>query len=218
MDQNKIAYWVKRWDDNNTGWHRSEAHINLVQYFDKLTNGKANVAVYFPMCGKTLDMMWVYEQGHSVVGVDIAEKSVKEFFAENRVEYEVTESKTNKLYQSKDGKIKIYIADIFKFTSDICGKFESVWDRAAMNALDAEDRKRYRECTKGLLAPDFSILLALMQHDEPTGPPYNIPTEEVMEAFSDMCDVTVLTVREDIGLSLGPKKMKETTLLLRPKK
>ena len=36
-----------------------------------------------PLCGKSLDMKWLAEQGHSVVGIDIVELAAQQFFTEN---------------------------------------------------------------------------------------------------------------------------------------
>ena len=35
-------------------------------------------AVLVPLCGKSLDLVWLAEQGHAVIGVELAEAFVKE--------------------------------------------------------------------------------------------------------------------------------------------
>ena len=36
-----------------------------------------------PLCGKSLDMVWLAAQGHEVLGVELAPLAVEQFFAEN---------------------------------------------------------------------------------------------------------------------------------------
>ena len=38
---------------------RDEVHNFLVKYIDKLTDGKAKTRVFVPLCGKSLDMLWL---------------------------------------------------------------------------------------------------------------------------------------------------------------
>ena len=59
----KIDYWQDRWSTGKTGWHNpNSVNKNLEKQFDKLTAGRKDLTFLFPLCGKTIDMLWVYKQ------------------------------------------------------------------------------------------------------------------------------------------------------------
>ncbi|MPC79199.1 Thiopurine S-methyltransferase [Portunus trituberculatus] len=51
----------------------------LVTYINELLPSEP-ARVLVPLCGKSPDMRWLYDRGNTVVGVEGAEKPVKEFF------------------------------------------------------------------------------------------------------------------------------------------
>ncbi|XP_052824209.1 probable thiopurine S-methyltransferase isoform X2 [Octopus bimaculoides] len=129
-------YWINRWNTGKIRFHREEMHI-------------------------------LADKGHNVVGVDIAEQAFQEFFTDQNLEYTVEELKDNtgKLFTSKDGKIKLYCMDIFKFSKDFEGQFNAIWDRGAFAAIIPKTRERYAQVIKGLLSPDCHYMIATMQYD-----------------------------------------------------
>ncbi len=60
----------------------------------------------------------LYDQGHTVVGVECAEQALQEFFQENDMEVvvEPVEKIEGKVYKSGNGRIRLYCCDFFKFT------------------------------------------------------------------------------------------------------
>ena len=44
-----------------------------------------------------------------------------------------------------DGRLKIFHSDLFSIDSEICGKFDAIWDRGSLVAIYHQDRKRYNE-------------------------------------------------------------------------
>ena len=53
------------------------------------------LSVFVPLCGKTLDMVWLCQQGHTVVGCELSEIAALDFFKENSIPYETRESSMN---------------------------------------------------------------------------------------------------------------------------
>ncbi|XP_059139244.1 thiopurine S-methyltransferase-like [Physella acuta] len=107
----------------------------LSKHFTKLIpDGQAN-NVSFPLCGKAVAMSWLASQGYNIVGV-YGRKHWRSFFTDRGMEYSVEDINHNghnfKLFQSKDGKIRLLCTDIFNFTPDIEGTFDAVWDRGAL--------------------------------------------------------------------------------------
>ncbi|KAK3532522.1 hypothetical protein QTP86_018510 [Hemibagrus guttatus] len=54
---------------------------------DKVLCGRQQVRFFFPLCGKAVDMKWLADMGHVIVGVEISEKAIKQFFEEHSLEY-----------------------------------------------------------------------------------------------------------------------------------
>lgn len=86
----------------------------LEKYQDKLLNGRSSVKLMFPFCGKVIDMKYFWENGHNVYGIDCAPEAIKDFYAEQKIEYdtkEVTPGTT--LYSSKDGRLNLFNSNFY---------------------------------------------------------------------------------------------------------
>ncbi len=74
-------FWKQRWENNQTGFHLDEVNPFLPRFWSQLhlpEKGK----VFVPLCGKSLDLLWLREQGHDVCGVELSPLAVQQFFAE----------------------------------------------------------------------------------------------------------------------------------------
>ncbi|XP_023244013.1 thiopurine S-methyltransferase-like [Centruroides sculpturatus] len=140
-----LEKWVEKWEANKIPWHRTINNRFLLNYYDKLINGRSSIQIFFPMCGKSIDMKWLYDKGHKIVGVEYCEKAIKDFYEEQGLQYEVenVESVKGKLFKTSDDNIKIFCCDIFLFNKEYAGLMDAVWDRGAFEAVEKEDRKRY---------------------------------------------------------------------------
>ncbi|XP_077523641.1 thiopurine S-methyltransferase-like isoform X2 [Amblyomma americanum] len=168
-------------------------------YLHKIENHFMNVGkqlrVFFPFCGKMKEMKWFYDHGHQVVGVEIAEKPVRDFFHENNLPVveshcSATESKN---FQSLDGRLIVYCTDIFAFLSSQPPPMDVVWDRASLCIMASQkERLRYVELMKSVLAPGYMYILTTFRHDNSsfTGPPHNVADSDVMELFGDIATLT----------------------------
>ena len=86
--------------------------------------------VLFPLCGASVDLAWLYRQGHTVVGVEGTWKAVEKLFADANIEYDVTQldTKTWK-FMSTDTRLTVFVADMFLVTQQLVGSFDAVFDR-----------------------------------------------------------------------------------------
>lgn len=162
-------YWKKRWEKNDISWQRHEVHKFLVKYIDKLTDGRAKTRVFVPLCGKSLDMLWLADQGHDVVGVEISLLAIHSFFEENGLTFLKKQVKLAALidpvdvYECVQKQITIFCCDVFSLSEeDTGGRFDAIWDRASLSAIQPAfgDRgKRYTKKMRSLLADDGNCLL-----------------------------------------------------------
>ena len=59
-------FWQARWAENQIGFHQRETNPYLERYWLRLQL-PAGCKVLVPLCGKTLDMLWLAGQGHRVL-------------------------------------------------------------------------------------------------------------------------------------------------------
>jgi thiopurine S-methyltransferase len=178
-------YWKSEWEKRSLGFHKDERHPMLIKHHQILFGNKQKCKVFFPLCGKAVDMAWFASMGHQVVGVDLVQTAFEEFFNENKIEYLVKDIDDYKVYESKDASIRLYLGDFFKFSSKYEGLFDAVWDRGSLVAIQPSDRERYAELMLSLLALDCNYLLDTFDYDptEWPGPPHYISEELVFKLY-----------------------------------
>ena len=164
--------WLDRWREGRTGWHEPAGNRNLQAHWR--WSGKR---VLVPMCGKTVDLLWLEEQGNEVVGVELSEIAVLAFFEENDLTFERVDGSLPG-YHAVDRRISLYCGDYFSFTE---GPFDAHYDRGALIALHAKLRSRYAKHTSSLLDENARQLVITVEYDQNVcdGPPYSLVSEEV---------------------------------------
>ncbi|BFZ16998.1 hypothetical protein BsWGS_20037 [Bradybaena similaris] len=201
-----IAHWKDRWDAGQIGFHRTYVNPVLQRNIDKLIpEGRAN-AVFFPLCGKSLDMKWMADRGLVVVGVEGVQLAIEQFFQEQHLESVVEDipgmGNGAKVYKSKDGRIRLYQCDIFSFTKDLEGTIDCVVDKNSLIALPRKNVPRYVQVIKDLLSPGGRILLDVVEYElslmegveGPNRPPPPFPMyeEELKTLYGSECSVEFL--------------------------
>jgi thiopurine S-methyltransferase len=58
-------FWLERWERQEIGFHQNEVNPHLLQHWQEL-NLEGNKGVFVPLCGKSLDLLWLREQGHAM--------------------------------------------------------------------------------------------------------------------------------------------------------
>ena len=94
------------------------------------------------------------EKNVEVVGAEFSSLAATQFFEENNIKYEINElSPNSSLLKSVDEKHKISIfrGDFFEFPNEKFSNFDFIWDRAAMVAINPEDRQKYAKKIWSLL-------------------------------------------------------------------
>ena len=184
-------FWLQRWQDGDIGWHHQEINAHLLAHW--LTLGvERDSRVFVPMCGKTRDMAWLELQGHSILGVEISEIAVEQFFAEQGLTPEHTSSEPFQSYQAEN--FELLCGDLFQLRPDHIRGISAVYDRASLVALDARYRQAYAKLLADLLPANCRVLLVAMDYpqDEMQGPPYSVPEDEVKDLFAGDFRITHL--------------------------
>ncbi|KAM3858685.1 putative thiopurine S-methyltransferase [Diretmus argenteus] len=221
-----LGEWEERWRDDRIGFHLPHVHKMLEDNIDKVLVGRTGVRFFFPLCGKAVDMKWLADMGHSVVGVEIAEKAIRQFFEDSGVTYSeepVAAVPGAKLYKSSEGNISVYQCDLYSFSRTIEGQFGAIWDRGSLVAINPRDREKYASLITSLMAKDCRYLLdtLLYNPEQYKGPPFFVPDEQVHSLFGDSCAIerlrSVDVALTDRHRSWGLDSLTENLHLITPK-
>ena len=77
-------FWQSRWQEGRIGFNQSAVNPLLIKYWPELQLPVGSRA-FVPLCGKSIDMLWLAAQGYAVVGVELVESAVQAFFAEQNI-------------------------------------------------------------------------------------------------------------------------------------
>lgn len=189
------ADWLERWQEGRTPFHLDQVNPWLLQFQDRLALSRG-MRVLVPLCGKSLDMSHLAGLGARITGVDLAEKALLEFAREQGLEMErETRGEMVKLHADP---FTLLAGDFFSLPDDQLGRFDAIWDRAALIALPGSIRPAYAKRLLSLLEPGGRLLLVNLEYDEACmeGPPFNVPLEEVETLFKAAASFQVLAEKE----------------------
>jgi len=177
-------FWHERWAANQIGFHQREINGHLQRHWHGLGLPSGS-RILVPMCGKSLDMLWLREQGHAVAGVEISALAVAAFFRENRLTPEIREEAGYSRW-SYDA-MAIYCGDFFRLNTAALGTLDGCYDRAALVAMPDTLRPRYAGHLASLLSSAGRVLLVTMEYrqSEMNGPPFSVPDREVERLFTE---------------------------------
>jgi thiopurine S-methyltransferase len=190
-------FWLERWRDGRTHFHQDRVLPLLQKYWPTLGLPPAS-RVLVPLCGKSLDMLWLAAQGHRVLGVELSEIAAQQFFDENGLQPAVRHSGHGVHYVA--GDIEIICGDIFALDAAAFAECIGVYDRAALIALPSEMRSRYVEHVYARhLAPwHYKGLLITLDYaqDKMNGPPFSVGDAEVQSLFESHASAAVIDRRD----------------------
>jgi thiopurine S-methyltransferase len=176
-------FWHDRWRTAQTGFHRSSVDDNLIQHWRDLSLPKA-ARVLVPLCGKSLDLLWLRDQGHPVVGIELSDIALQAFFIENGVAAHRRTLPHFDLYGAEN--LECFRGDLFELTPERLGKVAAVYDRASLVSWAPEQRGRYVEHLRALTATGTETLLITLEYAqaEMKGPPFSVDSAEVHRLYS----------------------------------
>ncbi|RFF26877.1 MULTISPECIES: thiopurine S-methyltransferase [unclassified Wenzhouxiangella] len=171
-------FWRERWNRGEIGFHQSDIHWALKRHWDEIADVHAG-RVLAPLCGKSLDLRWLAENGHEVTGIELSAKAVKEFFEEWGKQ--PTQSAVAELTYWRAGGVELVEGDFFAYATN--EPFDLFYDRAALIALPHDMRPAYLDHLRTLLTDKARGLLVTFEYDqtEMDGPPFAVLEDELTD-------------------------------------
>ena len=188
-------FWQKRWALNQIGFHQADVNPYLQRYWPQLALAD-DARVLVPLCGKSLDLAWLAGQGYRVLGVELSEKAVEDFFAEHQLTPRVIERGAFKVYEA--GSIALWCGDFFALGAADVAHCAALYDRAALIALPPAMRERYVAHLMEILPRACVGLLVTLDYDQAQldGPPFAVTDREVQALLGARWPLQVLEVRD----------------------
>lgn len=194
------AFWHQRWDEGRIGFHQDDVHPALPLYWQGVTESERSDGpgvVFVPLCGKSNDMVWLAQEGWQVIGVELSEKAIQDFFAAQNLTPERWEV-ADQLYCYQAGDYQLYCGDIFHLHRQHLMSVTAVYDRASLVALPQAKRHRYAFHLAQMLSPGVQMLLVSLEHSKPSGPPFSVEATEVDWLFGANFEIQLLArLKED---------------------
>jgi thiopurine S-methyltransferase len=196
-------FWHDRWTLNEIGFHQADVHPLLVQYWPQFV--KTSEQVFVPLCGKSLDMLWLRQQGHSILGIELSPIAVSSFFAENGLVPTIHQRDTVEFY-SHNG-IEIACGDFFNLQKSHMEQVSVVYDRAALIALPEALQTRYANHLLAILPHRPPIFLITLEYNpsEMAGPPFSTTSQTVEKLFGQTYQITLLSENDVLDDNIGLK-------------
>lgn len=188
-------FWLQRWQENRIGFHQSQINVHLETYWPRL-GIPPGATVFVPLCGKSLDMLWLAGQGYRVLGVELSPLAAEAFFEENGLTPEIESQSAFRRYRC--GEIEILCGDFFNLQDKDLAQVSAVYDRASLIALPPDMRTRYASKLHSLLPGRQPILLITLDYpqEERQGPPFAVGDAEVRELYAGRWQIKKIASRD----------------------
>lgn len=175
----EAKFWFDSWDKGGfyTSFHRCDIHPFVLTYFTPSElRGKT---VLVPLCGKSLDMVYLAAFADKVIGVELVEKAIIEFFEENKLSYHQPDEDT---YVA--GNITLLRKDFMALTPEDLGPIDWVYDRASLVALPLDMRQEYLRAIDRLTdVGTQSLVITLEYFPLINSAPFSITAQEMDDYY-----------------------------------
>ncbi len=208
----KEEFWLDVWRNNDIGFDQKTANPLLVKHMIVL-NLSVGDCVFVPLCGKSIDMIWLLKQGYKVIGVELSEDAIEQLFDALKVKPRICSDRSFKRYSAYN--IEILVGDFFALTDDILGPVDAIYDRACLVALPLDMRTRYVRHIKQICASTPQLLVTFdYDQKQQAGPPFSITEDEVNNHYARSHQVALLEqVEVEGGLKGGCQAVEQIWLI-----
>lgn len=187
-------FWLEAWENNHIAFHQPEINPYLKKYWPTLGLNSEDV-VFVPLSGKSKDMVWLAERGHRVVGVELSELAVSDFFVENNIQPKIDEVAGFKRYRG--GLFTLLVGDFFDLNDEVLGRPRGVYDRAALVALPPDKRPLYAQKMGDMIPAESEMFLVSFVYEQKLmdGPPFAVHQAEVEMLYKERFNISLLQNR-----------------------
>lgn len=209
----EISFWHERWEKGEIGFHLPKVNPLLIRWWPAL-NGATGEPVWVPLCGKSLDMIWLQQHGHPVTAVELSRQALLDFAVEQNLDLLWRAEQPMEVAEAPG--LTLLCGDYFAVTAAQLAQIRLVYDRAALVALPAPMRERYVAHMRERLPAGWGMLLLTFDYpqEQRPGPPFSVSDAEVRRLFQG-CTIEVLSEEQVIDRHPGFRQQGLTSMIER---
>lgn len=155
--------WQQCWRDRAIGFHQAAVNPLLIRLWPTLGLA-ASDRIFVPLCGKSRDLLWLHQQGHEVIGVELSPIAFRAFFKESRLQ--PARHRQGAFTRWRSGRLAIHCGDFFDLCAADLGDVKAIYDRASLTALPEGLRAAYLAHLRAIVPADCRILLLTTEDAE----------------------------------------------------
>jgi thiopurine S-methyltransferase len=210
----EAEFWRQKWREDRQGWRQLEANPMLVRNLGALRLS-VGARIFVPLCGDSVDVLWLLNRGFRVVGAELVEDAVRRLFEGPEGEPDISEAGRLKNFAGE--RLEVFVGDLFDLGNEALGPVDAVYDRAALVALPPETRAAYAAHVARITAKARQLLIAF-DYDQfvMAGPPFSVSETEVRALYEGGFSVDGLESAEVTGGLKGFCPATETAWRLTP--
>ncbi len=177
----EASFWFKSWELGGfyTSFHRKDIHPFVLKHMTPEVIEGTTILV--PLCGKTVDMLYLSQYANKVIGVELVEEAIIQFFQENNLTYTKHDADT---YIS--GNIVLLCKDFMALRPDDIGPIDWVLDRASLVALPTDMRHDYIKAIDRLSNVGTKQLVITLEYFPLiNSAPFSIAPDEVEDYYGE---------------------------------
>jgi thiopurine S-methyltransferase len=207
-------FWHQKWMKNEIGFHQNTFNQLLVKHFPALSLAMG-ARIFLPLCGKSLDIQWLLQNGYRVVGAELSKLAVTQLFEHLGVTPTVSSLGEVECYSANN--LEIFVGDIFQISCKLLGAVDAIYDRAALVALPETMRSLYVKHLMKITACAPQLLICF-EYDQRLmfGPPFSVDGKEVSYHYDGRYSIALLEQRLLSGGFKGKIDAQETVWMLMP--
>jgi thiopurine S-methyltransferase len=176
-------FWHERWRAGQIGFHQSAVDRNLREQWPLLELASGS-RVFVPLCGKSLDLLWLRDRGHLVTGVELSALALESLLMEHGIPAMRRTLDHFDVYQAAN--LQLYCGDFFALNPPLLGPVAAVYDRAALISWIPELRAGYVAHISALTRPGTQTLLVTLEYAQTQmkGPPFSVTAADVEHLYA----------------------------------
>ncbi|HXP64648.1 MAG TPA: thiopurine S-methyltransferase [Steroidobacteraceae bacterium] len=192
-------FWLDRWRAAQIGFHQAATDRHLMAYWPNLKL-PASSSVFVPLCGKSLDLLWLNARGHSVAGVELSPIALESFCMEHGIPARRRVLADFDVYEAE--RLALFRGDFFNLTRKLLGNVSAVYDRAALISWAPPLRSAYVDHMASLTDAGTQTLLISVEYPpaQMSGPPFPLDRAAIDELYAEHHSIELLGSHEILDL------------------
>lgn len=170
----ETQFWIDSWKEGGfkTSFHRPTTHRYILKHLTPdFLRGKR---VLVPLCGKSVDMVYFREHASHVVGIELAEEAIYQFFDEQQISF----VRNGNRFEAEG--LTLICENLFALSAEEVGHIDLIYDRASLVALPEPMRLSYVSKIHELLPNGGQQFINTLEYAPyRPEPPFSVPLADL---------------------------------------